>query len=120
VTVTRSARGTVPAPGHARETYPVRVADWPDSARASTIVFLAGSLKTSETWTDASCTLRSVGRSGPVGAHPQKGTGHSRTLAGSVRSVEITIHDLSTHRIPPMILSMHCIPRCGRVSRAYT
>src|SRR5437667_8204250 len=57
-TVTRSARGTVPAPGRARETCRRCVADRPDPARASTIVFLAESIEPSKDWTDASCPLR--------------------------------------------------------------
>src|SRR5437867_214638 len=61
---------------------------WPPEQRATAIAFLGRRVQTDECLTDRAWALGSRGRSGPVGAHPEK-WGTARTLAGSVRYDEI-------------------------------
>lgn len=88
---TRSARGTVRIPTPAAESYFRSVESRRHDPRRVAVACPAESLNVGEDGTDVSCALRSKAESGPVGAHPRRGT--ARTLAGSVRCDTITIHD---------------------------
>src|SRR6266496_930941 len=82
----RSARRGVCAPGRGPRHMPAP-RDGP-AARATPIALLGRRVQTDKRLTDLACALGSRGRSGPVGAHPER-WGTARTLAGSARYDEI-------------------------------